>query len=172
MPVTGFRASAWTVPMCGVSGKLKPATWAEAFAAIAAKIKDTTPAKMAAVVGDLAAAEEIKALKDLMAALRVTNIDCRQDGAQDRWRPAPDLSVQLHHRGRGSRRRHPAGGRQSALGCAGSQCPHPQGLAGQRCEGGQYRPRCGPDLSGASSWAPTSRCWSRSPMAATTSPRC
>ncbi len=69
-------------PYVRVSGKLKPATWAEAFAAIAAKIKDTTPAKMAAVVGDLAAAEEIKALKDLMAALQVTNIDCRQDGAK------------------------------------------------------------------------------------------
>ncbi len=37
---------------------------------------------MAAVVGDLAAAEEIKALKDLMAALNVQNLDCRQDGAK------------------------------------------------------------------------------------------
>jgi NADH-quinone oxidoreductase subunit G len=37
---------------------------------------------MAAIVGDLAAAEEIKALKDLMGALRVTNLDCRQDGAK------------------------------------------------------------------------------------------
>jgi NADH-quinone oxidoreductase subunit G len=37
---------------------------------------------MAAVVGDLAAAEEIKALKDLMTALGVTNLDCRQDGAK------------------------------------------------------------------------------------------
>jgi NADH-quinone oxidoreductase subunit G len=69
-------------PFVRVNGKLKPATWAEAFAAIAAKVKDTTPAKMAAIVGDLAAAEEIKALKDLMAALRVTSIDCRQDGAK------------------------------------------------------------------------------------------
>jgi NADH-quinone oxidoreductase subunit G len=37
---------------------------------------------MAAVVGDLAAAEEIKALKDLMTALGVKNLDCRQDGAK------------------------------------------------------------------------------------------
>src|ERR1700761_6966524 len=64
------------------NGKLKPASWAEAFATIAAKVKDTSPEKMAAVVGDLAAAEEIKALKDLMGALRVHNIDCRQDGAK------------------------------------------------------------------------------------------
>src|SRR5262249_38851853 len=46
------------------SGKLQPASWSEAFAAIAARIAATTPDKMAAIVGDLAAAEEIKALKD------------------------------------------------------------------------------------------------------------
>ncbi len=69
-------------PYIRVGGKLKPASWGEAFAAIAAKVKDTSPEKMAAIVGDLAAAEEIKALKDLMGALRVTSIDCRQDGAK------------------------------------------------------------------------------------------
>jgi len=69
-------------PFVRVAGKLKPATWAEAFAAIAAKVKSTSPDRMAAIVGDLAAAEEIKALKDLMAALRVKNLDCRQDGAK------------------------------------------------------------------------------------------
>ncbi len=37
---------------------------------------------MAAIVGDLAAAEDIKALKDLMRAFRITNLDCRQDGAK------------------------------------------------------------------------------------------
>jgi NADH-quinone oxidoreductase subunit G len=69
-------------PYVRVSGKLKPASWQEAFAAIAAKIAATSPDRMAAVVGDLAAAEEIKALKDLMASLGVANIDCRQDGAK------------------------------------------------------------------------------------------
>ncbi len=69
-------------PYVRKSGKLQPATWAEAFAAIAAKIGSTTPDKMAAIVGDLAAAEEIKALKDLMGSLGVKNIDCRQDGAK------------------------------------------------------------------------------------------
>src|SRR5271154_249041 len=64
-------------PFVRVNGKLKPATWGEAFATIAARVKATTPDKMAAIVGDLAAAEEIKALKDLMAALRVPNLDCR-----------------------------------------------------------------------------------------------
>ena len=69
-------------PYIRVGGKLKPASWNEAFAAIADKVKETSPDKMAAIVGDLAAAEEIKALKDLMAALKVKNLDCRQDGAK------------------------------------------------------------------------------------------
>jgi NADH-quinone oxidoreductase subunit G len=69
-------------PYVRVNGKLKPASWAEAFATIAARAKQTSPDRMAAIVGDLAAAEEIKALKDLMAALKVKNLDCRQDGAK------------------------------------------------------------------------------------------
>src|SRR6201991_4681887 len=69
-------------PYVRVNGKLKPASWQEAFATIAARVKSTSPEKMAAIVGDLAAAEEIKALRDLMGNLRVTNLDCRQDGAK------------------------------------------------------------------------------------------
>jgi NADH-quinone oxidoreductase subunit G len=69
-------------PYLRKNGKLEPASWADAFAAIAARVKDTTPDRMAAIVGDLAAAEEIKALKDLMTALGVTSLDCRQDGAK------------------------------------------------------------------------------------------
>jgi len=69
-------------PYVRKSGKLLPATWAEAFAAIAARVAETSPERMAAIVGDLAAAEEIKALKDLMARLGVVNLDCRQDGAK------------------------------------------------------------------------------------------
>src|ERR1700755_15532 len=66
-------------PYIRINGKLKPATWAEAFATIAAKVKDTSPEKMAAIVGDLAAAEEIKALKALMHALGSKKPGCRQD---------------------------------------------------------------------------------------------
>ncbi|MDE2184758.1 MAG: NADH-quinone oxidoreductase subunit G [Alphaproteobacteria bacterium] len=64
------------------NGKLEPATWTEAFAAIAARVKETSPQRMAAIVGDLVAAEEIKALKDLMTMLGVVHLDCRQDGAK------------------------------------------------------------------------------------------
>ena len=69
-------------PYIRKSGKLAPASWSEAFAAIAARVSQTSSERMAAVVGDLAAAEEIKALKDLMASLGVANLDCRQDGAK------------------------------------------------------------------------------------------
>ncbi len=89
-------------PYIRVGGKLKPATWAEAFAAIAARVKATTPDKMAAIVGDLAAAEEIKALKDLMAALGVKNLDCRQDGSKITGGPRQSYLFRFHHPGRGS----------------------------------------------------------------------
>ena len=84
MPVTGLCASGSIVLMCASAASSSPRPGREAFAAIAAQVKATTPDKMAAIVGDLAAAEEIKALKDLMTALGVTNLDCRQDGAKTR----------------------------------------------------------------------------------------
>ena len=69
-------------PYIRKAGKLEAATWNEAFQAIAARVAATQPERMAAIVGDLAAVEEIKALKDLMDSLGVRNLDCRQDGAK------------------------------------------------------------------------------------------
>ena len=63
-------------------GKLHAATWPEALAAIAAKLKGLPGAKFAAIAGDQADAESMVALKDLAANLGSTNIDCRQDGAK------------------------------------------------------------------------------------------
>jgi NADH-quinone oxidoreductase subunit G len=50
-------------------------------------VRGTPPERIGAIVGDLPAAEEIFALKDLMTRLSVRNIDCRQDGAplDPRW---------------------------------------------------------------------------------------
>ena len=62
-------------------GKLKEATWPEAFAAITAKVRGLAGAKIAAIAGDLVDAEAMFALKELMTALSSANIDCRQDGA-------------------------------------------------------------------------------------------
>ncbi|MCB4822500.1 NADH-quinone oxidoreductase subunit NuoG [Roseicella aerolata] len=68
-------------PWVKVDGKLKPATWAEAFGAIAAKLKGLSGERIGAVVGDLTDAEAIVALKDLMGALGSRNLECRIDGA-------------------------------------------------------------------------------------------
>ena len=62
-------------------GKLRPASWSEAFGAIAAKLKDLPGERIGAVAGDLCDAESMVALKDLMGMLGSTNLDCRQDGA-------------------------------------------------------------------------------------------
>jgi NADH-quinone oxidoreductase subunit G len=78
----GLSRQRLDTPYIRKNGKLLAATWSEAFAAIAARVSQTTPQRMAAVVGDLAAAEEIKALKDLMTAFGAVHLDCRQDGAK------------------------------------------------------------------------------------------
>ena len=62
-------------------GALKPASWAEAFQAIAAGLKGVPGGRIAAAVGDLVDAEAIVALKDLMGALGATALECRTDGA-------------------------------------------------------------------------------------------
>jgi len=63
-------------------GKLTAASWDDAFAAIAGRIKGLEPTAVAAIAGDLADCESMAALKDLMAALGSPHIDCRQDGAK------------------------------------------------------------------------------------------
>ncbi|MBW8268495.1 NADH-quinone oxidoreductase subunit NuoG [Caldovatus aquaticus] len=62
-------------------GRLLPATWPEAFAAIARRLTALPGHRIGAVAGDLADAESVVALKDLMTALGSANLDCRQDGA-------------------------------------------------------------------------------------------
>ncbi len=62
-------------------GKLQPATWDQALDLVADKLKATQAEKVAALIGDQCAAEEMFALKGLMDALGVASVDCRQDGA-------------------------------------------------------------------------------------------
>ncbi len=69
-------------PYVRKDGKLTPASWNEAFAAIADKLDGLDGSKFAAIAGDLACAESMKALKDLSTAIGSTNIDCRQDGTK------------------------------------------------------------------------------------------
>ena len=61
---------------------MQPATWDEALAASRRSSTARRPAKIGAIAGDLAGAEEMFALKDLLARLGVANLDCRQDGAK------------------------------------------------------------------------------------------
>jgi len=69
-------------PYVRVNGKLAPASWAEAFTAIAARVKGLDGSKIAGIAGDLVDAEAMLALKDLLTGLGSTNLDCRQDGAK------------------------------------------------------------------------------------------
>ena len=69
-------------PYVRKSGKLAPATWPEAFAYVADKLRGMPGNRIAAIAGDQADAESMVALKDLMAALGSPNLDCRQDGAK------------------------------------------------------------------------------------------
>jgi NADH-quinone oxidoreductase subunit G len=68
-------------PYVRVGGKLKEASWVEAFVAVAAKIKASAPGRIGVIAGDLQDAESMKAAMDLFTALGSPNIDCRQDGS-------------------------------------------------------------------------------------------
>ena len=78
--VDGLKTQRLDRPYVRRNGRLVAATWAEALDAVAQRLKSTIPAKIGAIAGDLAGAEEMFALKELMAGLGVTNLDCRQAG--------------------------------------------------------------------------------------------
>jgi NADH-quinone oxidoreductase subunit G len=77
----GLRYQRLDRPYVRVMGKLQPATWEEAFKAIAGRLLNISGDKIAAVAGDLADVESMFALKELMHSLGSRNLDCRQDGA-------------------------------------------------------------------------------------------
>ena len=77
----GLRTQRLDTPYVRVDGRLVPATWDQALAAVAERLKAARPSLIAAVAGDLAGAEEMFALKGLFDQLGSKNIDCRQDGA-------------------------------------------------------------------------------------------
>ncbi|MFD1332913.1 NADH-quinone oxidoreductase subunit NuoG, partial [Methylopila musalis] len=77
----GLRAQRLDRPYVRENGRLRPASWPEALAKVAGAIKSADASRVGAIVGDLAAAEEMFALKDLLTRLGVANIDARQDGA-------------------------------------------------------------------------------------------
>ncbi len=78
----GLKTQRLDRPYIRENGRLRPASWNEAFAAIAAKVKAASPEKIGAIAGDLAAVEDMFALKALIAALGSANLDARQDGTK------------------------------------------------------------------------------------------
>ncbi len=79
--VDGLRTQRLDQPYIREKGRLRPASWSEAFAAIAAMVKKSDGKRIGAIAGDLATVEEMFALKDLMTRLGAGNIDARQDGS-------------------------------------------------------------------------------------------
>ena len=79
--VDGLRVQRLDQPYLREGGRLRPASWSEAFRAIAATLQVTKAERVGAIAGDLAAVEDMFALKDLMVRLGSANYDCRQDGA-------------------------------------------------------------------------------------------
>ena len=77
----GLRTQRLDRPYVRRKGRLQPASWPEAFAAIREAVGKAGGDRIGAVAGDLATVEEMYALKLLMGSLGSANIDCRQDGA-------------------------------------------------------------------------------------------
>ncbi|MEM9060767.1 MAG: NADH-quinone oxidoreductase subunit NuoG [Pseudomonadota bacterium] len=77
----GLRRQRLDRPYVRCDGRLRPASWAEAFATICDAVSKAGD-NIAAVAGDLAPVEAMFALKDLMARLGSDRLECRQDGAQ------------------------------------------------------------------------------------------
>lgn len=78
----GLRRQRLDQPYVRVDGKLKPASWDDAFATIASRMNGLEGSKIAAIAGDQADCEAMTALNALMTNLGSTNMDCRQDGSQ------------------------------------------------------------------------------------------
>ena len=68
-------------PMIREDGRLRAASWGEALALVAARLKAASPERIGVIAGDLQDAESMKATRDLFSGLGVVNLDCRQDGS-------------------------------------------------------------------------------------------
>ena len=77
----GLKSQRLDRPYIRELGKLRPATWPEAFARVAQRVKAARPERMGVILGDLVAAEEAFSWKSLAQSLGIKSIDCRQDGS-------------------------------------------------------------------------------------------
>jgi NADH-quinone oxidoreductase subunit G len=81
----GLKRQRLDRPYVRKDGRLREASWEEAFASIASRIgaiNGEKGRKIAAIAGDMACCESIQALKDIMDGFESPHMDCRQDGAK------------------------------------------------------------------------------------------
>jgi NADH-quinone oxidoreductase subunit G len=78
----GLKTQRLDRPYVRENGRLRAASWGEAFAAVAARVKAAGASRTGFIAGDLASVEEIFALKSLAAALGSPHTDGRQDGTK------------------------------------------------------------------------------------------
>ena len=78
----GLKRQRLDRPYVRHDGRLQPVSWQDALVAVGARLRGVQGSRIAAIAGDMADAEAMVALKDLMTALGSPNIDCRQDGAK------------------------------------------------------------------------------------------
>jgi len=76
----GLRNQRLDRPYVRVGGVLKPSTWEEAMSLISKKISRLKGKEIGAIIGDMADAESIMVLKDIMKHFDSPNMDCLPDG--------------------------------------------------------------------------------------------
>lgn len=81
--VDGLRTQRLDRPYIRENGQLRAASWQQAFAAIAAKMSRTDGKRIGAIAGDLAAVEEMFALKELLAKFGSVNLAVQGGDAFD-----------------------------------------------------------------------------------------
>jgi NADH-quinone oxidoreductase subunit G len=82
--VDGLRTQRLDRPYIRENGQLRAASWSEAFGAIAAKAGRIDGKRIGAIAGDLAAVDEMFALKDLLAKCGSANLATQGGDAFDR----------------------------------------------------------------------------------------
>src|ERR1700681_3086036 len=81
--VDGLRTQRLDQPYLRENGRLRPASWSEAFAAIAAKVARIDGRRIGAIAGDLAAVEEMFTLKELLGKCGSANLAVQGGDAFD-----------------------------------------------------------------------------------------
>ncbi|MGE0766143.1 MAG: NADH-quinone oxidoreductase subunit NuoG [Hyphomicrobiaceae bacterium] len=80
--VDGLKTQRLDRPYVRDGGRLRPASWDEALGLVADRLSRAGVDRVGAIAGDVAGAEEMFALKELLSGLGSASLDCRQDGAK------------------------------------------------------------------------------------------